>query len=775
MVLNDETDPSRPGQKSMKPYSSSPSKASSRHNISRSLPTTPVDTKATSYSLNSHTDLDMSFVKGATSEARVDPNNSSLSKAFPDLSADLSLLIDEQLPPDTASQSDHHPDSQGMVMNTGSSVFAIPQRVVTLPPFPDLSPTELDQTQRGGFTARVVPPSEVPRGVHGPSRSTIRRSAEDAMENTTASFDLSSARLSLDLMRPSLDEDWARSVLIENSSVPSADTSALLPPDSSLKISGSGPIASTPFLSPSASPSLSQHKERDVSFDLDALDPDLVALLRPNSANQGRSQMNRVVTPSPLEPFAPPPDPLNPVTTMQQPGITSSPSASPSSSTAYTKQEASMPSPIRKFATISASSSPARQLRLPRSYTAQDIFPPSKSSKSPKPSLAVSANVDMTWKDVRARDDGRPSPASATTFSENGAKSDISKQPSPLSATPLTLDDLQHNPDAVESSARPNFTLNITTRRKGRVAMPAPVQSPSPVSVLASSVDSRSAAHYVPGSRDRDFRPASASPEIHAPYSHAFGSTGRERERARPSMDGLFSKPSSPERCAGRPGSAGTGPPPVPFHARLNSHVFSHSRDRDWDLSAERRYRKRSMSLDQSSSGVERRADDFHSKGINSRYRGQGDRERLAESVGQGGSEYAHSVASGLGTPYDTRDPDRDQDRYGYGYGHSDRERLVRPQTDWLGPRTVKAFAAAGLLDDTRDTGSRYVSNFQWESNVIILCLARYGGFTRSASDRDFRTPGSRGSRERRSPVLGGFPFLDAERDRLAFVPTIFW
>lgn len=719
MVLNDETDPSRPGQKSMKPYSSSSSKASSRHNISRSLPTTPIDTKATSYSLNSHTDLDMSFVKGATSEARVDPNNSSLSKAIPDLSANLSLLVDEQLPPDTASQSDHHPDSQGMVMNTGSSVFALSPRVVTLLSFPDLSPTELDETRRGGFAA-IVPPSQVPRGVHGPSKSTIRRSAEDAMENTTASFDLSSARLSLDLMRQSLDEDWARSVLIENSSVPSADTSALLHPDPSLKVSGSGPIASTPLLSPSASPSLSQHKERDVSFDLDALDPDLVALLRPNSANRGRSQMNRVVTPSPLEPFAPPPDPLNPVTTMKQPGITSSPSASPSSSTAYTKQEVSMPSPIRKFATISASSSPARQLRLPRSYTAQDIFSP---SKSPKPSLALSANVDMTWKDVRAREDGRPSPASATTFSENGAKSDISKQPSPLSATPLTLDDLRHNPGTVESSATPNFTLNITTRRKGRVAMPAPVQSSSPVSVLASSVDSRPAAHYVPGNRDRDFRPASASPEIHAPYSHAFGSSGREHERARPSMDGIFSKPPSPERCAGRPGSAGTGPPPVPFHVRLNSHGFSHSRDRDWDLSAERRYRKRSMSLDQSSSGVERRADDFHSKGINSRYRGRGDRERLTESVGQSGSEYAPSVTSGLGTPYDTRDPDRDQDRYGYGYGHGhgDRERLVRPHTDWLGPRTVKAFAAAGLLDDTRDTGLRYVSNFQWGSNIIIL------------------------------------------------------
>jgi hypothetical protein len=725
VVLNDESDAYRPGQMSAKPPSSSPSKDSStrsRHNISRSLPTTPVDTHAPSYSLNSRTDLNMSLAKGSTSETQVDPNDSGISKQLPDISADLSLLIDEQLPPDTASQCDQHGDSQGLVMSVGSSEYAPHQRAAGITPFPRSS-TEmetLDQTQRGGLLAALSPPSQMPHGVFEPNRSAVRHSVDATMANTSASFDLSGARLSLDLMRQSLDEDWARSVLIESSSVPSADTSALLPQAPSLKVSGSGPVTSTPFLSPSASPSISQSKDREVSFDLDALDPDLVALLRPNDVNQGRRQMNRVVTPSPLEPFAPPPDPLNPgTTTMKQPAVIASLPTSPSSSNGYVKPEGPMPSPIRKFATISASSSPARQLRLPRSYTAQDIFPP---SKSPRPTLPPSANVDVTWQHVRTRDDGRPSPTSAISLSDTGTKSDSSKQPSPLSTTPLTLDDLQRKPSTLESSIGSTSTLNITTRRKGRTPMPAPIQSPSPVSMLASSIDSRPTTHYVPRSRDRDFRPASASPEMHTPYPHAFGSAGRKRERIRPSMDGLFSKPPSPERGAGRPssagagrpGSAGAGRPPGPFHARLNSHGISRSRDRDWDLSTDRRYRKRSMSLDQGSSSVEGRVEDFPGQGVfNSRYRGLGDRERLAELVGQGGSEYAYTTASGLGTPYDTRDPDRDRERYGYGSGYGERERPVRPHPDWLGPRTMKAFAAAGLLDDTRDAaGSKCVSSF---------------------------------------------------------------
>ena len=292
------------------------------------------------------------------------------------------------------------------------------------------------------------------------------------------------------------------------------------------------------------------------------------------------------------------------------------------------------------------------------------------------------------------------------TYSEIMTPSDVSKQPSPLSAMPLTLDDLQRHPgsNAVQSSIASTSTMNITTRRKGRAVVPAPIHlpSPSPVSTLTSSVDSRLST-YVPRSRDRDFGPASVSPELHASYPHTFGSIGHERDRVRPALDGLFTT----DGGTGRPSSAGAGRPPG-----LNSNgVLLHSRDRDWGSSVARRYRKRSMSLDQRSSGVEGRGDDFHSQGVlHPRFRGPGAREGLVESVGHGGSEYAYSVTTGLGTPYDGREIEKDQERYGYGYGYGDRERSGRPHTEWLGPRTVKAFAAAGLLDDARDAaGSRLV------------------------------------------------------------------
>ena len=710
-MLNDESDTGRPGQMRKEPYSNGPSKeglARPKHYISHSLPASPVDTHTSLYSLNSQTDIHISPVKGATPDTMVDPNDSGLSKRLPDFSIDLSLLVDEQLPPDTASQSDHHPDSRNLVMNIGSSNYGQHQTVTAPPPILESSPTKLikhSPIQRGEPSANVSTLSNIPQGGLETMKAALYRSTDTTIENTSASFDLSTARLSLDLMRHSLGEDWAKSVMIENSSVPSADASALLPPESSIQVvgNGSGPVTSTPFLSPSASPLQSKNNERDISFDLDALDPDLVALLQSSNVNRGPSQVNRVVTPSPLEPFAPPPDPLNPGTTVKYPAITAFPSLS-------SKQETSTPLPIRKFATVSASASPARQLRLPRSYTAQDIFPPPKSSK---PAEAPATDADLTWQESHTRKDGR-SPTSAITLSDNGTKSDVSKQPSPLSATPLTLDDLPHNASTMESFMGSSYVSNITTRRKGRTAIPAPVQSPSPVSMLTSSIDSRCTAH-VPRSRDRDFSPTSVLPEMHGPYPHTFGSTGRERDHVRPPIQGLFSNPPSPDRAAGdagRPSSAGAGRLPDSFHTRFNA-VYASSRDREWEPSTEGRYRKRSMSLDQSSSGLDGRADDFQAYGgFNSR-RELGNRQRLIESVGHNESQYAFNTASGLGIPYDGRDFDKDRERYGYGNrnGYGERERSVRAHTDWLGPRTAKAFAAAGLLDDTRDaTGLRLVA-----------------------------------------------------------------
>ncbi|KAF8583527.1 hypothetical protein K439DRAFT_1617439 [Ramaria rubella] len=749
--VSHEPDSSRAQQTFTTYLSDSPSKeASSRakNNISHSLPPSPIEAHIPSYSLNSRTDLD-NFPTRSTTSGRVDPDQSGLSKHLPDISSNLSLLMNEQPPSDTASQSDHH-GSQVSVVNT-SAFHSRPHQGVVGPhgsphrSRPSLgnqdniqpsSPQGVDHTFRPNISAHLSVPMHDVQSSNDP----IFHSTQAATENISTSFDLSSARLSLDLMRQGIGEDWAQSVLVESSSIQSGDVSGLLvPPEPSMVGSGSGPITSTPYLSPNASPSRAQNKEPEVSFDLDALDPDLVALLRPNNYNPGHQHLNRIVTPSPLEPFSPPPDPLNPGTTISRPPVTASPPLSPSASRA----PSSIPSPVRKFTDLSRSASSSVVGRnLPRTHIMQDILP---LSHAPKPVPPV-AQLDLRWLEANGHDFARPPPSSSATSPDTGTPSDMSKHPSPLSAPPLTLDDLQHSrrSSPMQSSSASASTSNVTTRRKVRPVISSQTQLLGPSFGIVSPND-RPSSRYTPHVPERDFRSASASPEVQGIIPRTFGSLGRERERARPTMDGLFAQP-SPEGL-GRPNSADTERSAPKSYTRLNSPgVQPHPREHDWAKPVDRRYRKRSMSLDQSPS------EDPHARSTTStRFRRFGDRDRLTEQVGYSGSEYSYSAAGSLGTPYDGRDPDRERERFAYGYGYGERERPIRPHTDWLGPRTAKAFAAAGLLDDARDINT-----------------SRYGGFTRSMSDRDFRTPGSGGSRDRRS-ANGTFSPVDGEREREPF------
>ena len=644
-------------------------------------------------------------------ETQHDPDGSGISKHLPDLPTDLPLLMNEP-PLDTVSQSEFQV-SQASGSQLPQSIWPSLKRTSNAyVPLPTSSPAALenhDQTQRWNLQqlasmhqlrAIASLPPGVPQGGPEASESAVSGFTNIAVENASASFDLSSAKLSLDLMRRTIGEDWAKSLVVEDSVAPSLDTSGLLgPQESSVVGSSSGPVTSTPCLSPCALPSPTQGADLDVSFNLDALDPDLVALLRPNKYNQTASQMNPIVT-SPLESFAPPQYPPNPGATGERPSLI--PQASSSPHPGRRQGEGLVPSPGRKYATLSASTSPSRSLRLPRSYTIQDIGHPRTSDSS-----TADNHADLPRLQTQGHD-GRLSPSSAiTSSSEACTPSDASKHPSPLSAPPLTLDDLErtHDPSPMQSSST-SMLDNITMRRKVRPAVSPQIQSPRPVSVLTSSSDSRPTPRYAPRNRDRELKPASASasPNSPGPSQRNFGSAGRERERTRPSIDGLFPARFSPDGPPARPNSAADRRPtytPPPHAGPSYNGLLRPARERDLGTSAERRYRKRSMSLDQSG-GFERTMEQDPRRQVYASLRPR-DQDRLAEPTRYGGSEIGHGLHGGLGAPYDGRDPGRNRERSGYGYAYGDRERYGRPHTDWLGPRTVKAFAAAGLLDDPRE------------------------------------------------------------------------
>ncbi|KAF8512078.1 hypothetical protein BU17DRAFT_69348 [Hysterangium stoloniferum] len=662
-----------------------------------STPSGPAPTIGQGFGSHSRaTDFRADLDKPITKITQNDPDGSGVSKQLPDLSVDHPLLLDEPLPSDTASYRGGHHGSQESVINIGT---------------PPESMRDHGRSKPGG------------------SRDTQMDQCGAKSVDRSFSFSDRSPRLSLnlDLVIQDITDPWSKPNTIQNDTVSSADSSALLNADeSSLLPDGNAPITSTPFVSRKTSllRPPPQEPEEEVSFDFDGLDPDLVALLRPNNFNNAAS---RKVTPLPSEPSSPSPDPLNlPI---------ASPPVSPLRrlSRIPVKPDHLSSSHVRRNSAVVALTpsvqppSPARAIRPPRTYSTQDVFPP---SHAPKPTAARS---HIPWLEANASEAAAPSSGPSTVSSSDlGTPSDASKQPSPLTAPPLTLNEPHRTPDFPWSNVSASAS-QTAIHHKSQIGVPtrhSPVPTPGP----SPAIDSRPTSRFIP--RSGELRPTSASPETL--NSSPFGSLGRERNRTRPPIDAVINMQSNPASTAGRPISA--------FRTRTNS-TAALPQPRNREGVGERRYRKRSMSLDQSPNF----GDDVRPQEITrSRFTRFSDR-RFTESAGYNGSEYAYSVADSVSTAYEGREPDRDRERYTYGSG--DRERVGRAvNTDWLGPRTAKAFAAAGLLDDRRDI-----------AGIRSMIHSRNG------SEREYRTPISLGGRDKSSPMSSGFPSTESERDRDPF------
>lgn len=465
------------------------------------------------------------------------------------------------------------------------------------------------------------------------------------------SFDLSRARVSLESMKEGLKERWSQSNIVQDTSLSSADTSApsLDISDASLYHNRSGPITSTPFVSRKASPSQIQS---DLSFDLDTLDPDLVALLRPNSFQQG---LNCVSTP--VEKRASQSANLPAFSTSAKPvadGLESPPISPP-----HPKYDMD-PSTTRRFSKtitmLPSPSSPSRPAHPPSRFQVSQQTP--ALSHAPKPTIALNR---IPWLDSPESEGGQVSSGPSTVSSSNlTTPLDTFKPPTPLVTThSIITADQNYRPEPfVVNRSSFNISKNDKTQASIYSNFPSPADPrPNPRFAL----------------KDINVQLASS-----LPLNESSDDVGMSKAYLRnQTLDAVRSE-------SGRPSSAD---PSHSSRLRGNSSAgISSSNERS--VFESRRYRKRSMSVDQSpdlsqllrhnNSGVVTPQSSWY-KPTSSRQFSYGGKSPDSEDHGRRGS-------------------------FDVGGG----ERQARLSPEWLGPKTVKAFAAAGLLNEGRET-DRYV------------------------------------------------------------------
>ncbi|KIJ54679.1 hypothetical protein M422DRAFT_24588 [Sphaerobolus stellatus SS14] len=637
-----------------------------KHVLTRSFSASPVDRQNDN---------------STTSDYHPEADESALSKQLPDLPNDLSLIMNEQPLPDTASSyGGDFDESRGSALD--------------LENFSSMPDQTQEETIYQRFQEPIYPSSSA-------SPNVVDISVEHCMGETP-------------------DKSRSLSSMNSNGLHLSAELSA-----------GGGPVTSTPFISRKVSLSQAQEREEDISFNLDALDPDLVALLRPNNFI---TKANQYATSSPSEPF-------RPFTEGSRPGSRGSPSfsrfASPDASPTRPGFRVplqpvvpSSPSPALNRSNTSPlpPSSPPSPLRSQsfRSQAVQRVMPP---SHAPKP---TSSRENIPWLDIHRMEHGSPTGHSTVTSSELGTPSDVSKQPSPLSAPPLTFGELQRKQEL-------QYPPNSASIRSG---------STSDLRRSAFNDHIRESTSAIPASRPAsrlaqrlgEYRPTSASPEISRPNGSAMGNLGHNRERFRNQTE-EFMPPSRPASRLARSNSA-TLIERSPRRPRVNS-TAGVPQPPENESFARRRLRKRSMSLDQSQSSFQ---EELRANGIiTSQY------DRQEENVSEIGG-YTHGRATseyGGSSSFLGRDGERSAMRSRFGNGG--RETPTRISREWLGPRATRAFAAAGLLDDSGDNNG-----------------TRHKTLSRSiVNDRDYRTNSSfTTTRDHPGSSRGGVSSVEMDRER---------
>lgn len=583
-------------------------------------------------------------------QINVNPNDSATSKDLPNLSNELSLLVNESCPSGTTS----HKNSQESVIHIGAYSKDITSDAPQYHP-PPSSSSVLTSTETSEF-----------------------RPHEFGVDD---SFDLSGARISLESMKEELKGQWSQSSVVQDTSLSSADTSApsLDISDASLYHNRSGPITSTPFVSRKASPSQIQS---DLSFDLDTLDPDLVALLRPNSFQQG---LNCVSTPVEKRGSQSANLPALSTSTKSAANGLESPPASPShlkydmdSSTSrrFSKTISMLPSP----------SSPSRPAHPPSRFQISQQTP--ALSHAPKPTIALNR---IPWLDSPESEGGQASSGPSTVSSSNLATPlDNFKPPNPLVTTHSTISiDQQYRPEPfVVSRSSFNISKNDKTQASIHSNLSSPVDHrPNPRFALK-NIDVQLASSLPSNEPSDDIRMSKA-------YIRNQTLDAVRSESARPSS-------ADSSHLSRSRGNSSAGIP-----SNNERSVFE-----------SRRYRKRSMSVDQSP-----------------------DLSQLLRHNSSGTTQGSwNKPTSARQFTYGGKSPDNEDYGRRGSFDIGSGERQARLSPEWLGPRTVKAFAAAGLLyegekSDRHISHSRSVSEYRASATNRDRFIA--DGYSSVENERD--------------------------------------
>ncbi|GJJ13983.1 hypothetical protein Clacol_008240 [Clathrus columnatus] len=639
-------------QNSVRTNFSSLSKATTLHSRipqRKSVPSSPILYPPSSYSLNLNSRIDLQTpvttslpIPLSNAQANINPNDSATSKQLPNLSNDLSLLLNEPAPPDAS-----------------LSLKSSRESVIHIELTPAKEPFSVHRNSEEPNSLRSVPLSI------GMSMETGNTQPDNSGIND--SFDLSKARISLGSAKEGLKERWSRGITKQEISLSNADTIRTAVDISDASLYRSGPITSTPFVNRKATAS------QESSFDLDNLDPDLITLLRPNNFQR---PLNHIPTPSEVR--------LSKSSSRPGPNIfdkldldeLGSPPVSPSRSTHHIDN-----SDTKRLSKTFILPSPESLVRSGHSPQ----FQASALSYAPKPTVALNR---IPWLDSPESEGGQMSSGPSTVSSSNlGTPSDISKPPTPLVSFQQS-DQRRPEPFVVnESSAWRRRNQNGNTRASPHSMLPLPIEPPSSPSQFQAYVDIR------PPS---EFRQNELNNEIEKP----------RRNLRHQAIDGL--------RSEGRPSSVNSS---HSLRMRGNSNAgFAEGNGRGAFES--RRCRKRSMSVDQTPDLLR-----LH--------------RTSSETTRSYGSEHTHNVTNGQNF-YDERNPDGHHGQRDVG-----RDRVGGLSPEWLGPKTVKAFAAAGLLDQTRNSSrhlphTRSVSEYKTSSSALNNRYRIFSnGFASTENERD--------------------------------------
>ncbi|TFK37256.1 hypothetical protein BDQ12DRAFT_685565 [Crucibulum laeve] len=474
----------------------------------------------------------------------------------------------------------------------------------------------------------------------------------------------------------------------------------------------------------------------DASFDLDALDPDLQALLSPNSVSAGK-QVSSIgsqpsPTPSPVTPiFASAPSSTNRTrprpsgsllprlrssnSSTPSPTTSTFPNSSPGASTFNTTAQPSpsrtiiyhtgdtAPSspitPIAPSPVIPSTSTPAVKRPFSSTISPPRIFAPSSSSTF---SAGSAARVFGRFTDRSNAED-----ASSGSAGPNG----IGKgRPATRTLRQVMLGTTGDNVSNASLSPNPASTPPSPSRLSGRASLDArrPILDTRGSVSLDTRRPNQLFSREASGSPERDHRMSEMeSPQAEEPYY-------------RPSLDSTATRPSfdSVRPSLDRGSSSASVARFREREGRTPSERFSPSPAPSASGSANRigasRNRKRSMSVQEKLT----RGGRFGDLGLGmprpgSSMSANGRRVRGGEgSIGSDGTLRGDRTTEGPG-----------------------------PKPEWLGPRTVKAFRAAGLLDFERSPngsggGSDMEMHRERSGSTSILAPPSSGGLAKFSSLR---------------------------------------